>query len=232
MNRMSFLVVCAVVFLGNSLGSAAAETDPLGQANPLPASLERKVQDLRHVLEADGYETARGYWDLWTAEDCKFPLQTIGNCYGNNPTAPYVLAMLPHWNDEFVDRRMHHALAQGQRNMAPNYRLGEREALVILAEIPPPARYFGLGTNVFTRQAELNKDDPVYVKLDQPETQDLLGIIFGASPNPEFLPARAGDVLHSQASIDRARALWGFRPVVTVQEGMARTVEHFRRTSG
>ncbi|MGH2570490.1 MAG: NAD-dependent epimerase/dehydratase family protein, partial [bacterium] len=60
----------------------------------------------------------------------------------------------------------------------------------------------------------------------------LLGEIIGASPSPEFLPARAGDVLHSQASIDRARALWGFRPIVTVQEGMARTVEHFRRTTG
>jgi hypothetical protein len=181
MNRLSWLVVCAAVFLGSALGSTAAAKDPLGEANPLPASLERKVQDLRYDLEASGFETARGYWQLWTAEDCKFPLQTVGTCYGNNPTAPYVLAMLPHWDDEFVDRSMQHALAQGRRDMTPNYRLGEREALVILAEIPPPARYFGMATNVFTREDKLNENDPVYQILhDQP---DLQAIIFEGSHN-------------------------------------------------
>ena len=138
---------------------------------------------MQQVLEANGSETARGYWQLFAAEDCKFSLQTIGNCYGNNPTAPYVLAMLPHWDGEFVDRKLHHVLAAGQRNMTPNYRLGEREALVILAEIPPPARYFGIATNVFTRDENLNENDPVYQILEaEPELQ---AIIFGDLPNPD-----------------------------------------------
>lgn len=63
---------------------------------------------------------------------------------------------------------MHHALTQPRKGMIPNYQLGERKALVILAEIPPPARYFGLETNVFTWQVELKINGPVYVKLDTP----------------------------------------------------------------
>jgi hypothetical protein len=199
MSSMKSTLLCSLFLLGVLSSGISAATDPLSKANRLPTSLEQKVQDFRAALEASGYEAARGYWDLWTVDDCRYALQTIGNCYGNNPTAPYVLAFLPHWNDEFVDQSLHHALTEGQRNMTPNYRLGEREALVVMAELPPPARYFGLGTNVFTRQAELNKDDPVYNELNYPETLDLLGIIFGASPNPNrmMMVASIGDSINN-----------------------------------
>jgi hypothetical protein len=199
MNAIRLSMICALVLLGTVSSGDSAAKDPLSKANLLPPSLEQKVQDFRDALGESGYEVARGYWDLWTVDDCRYALQTIGNCYGNNPTAPYVLAFLPHWNDEFVDQSLHHALTEGQRNMTPNYRLGEREALVVMAELPPPARYFGLGTNVFTRQAELDTSDPVYEKLDNPETQDLLGIIFGASPNPNrrMMVASIGDSINN-----------------------------------
>jgi hypothetical protein len=52
-----------------------------------------------------------------------------------------------------------------------------------LAEIPPPARYFGIQTNVFTRDESLNENDPVYQLLEA--APDLQAIIFGASPNPD-----------------------------------------------
>ena len=169
---------------------------------------------------------ARGYWKLWSADDCKLPLQTVGFCYGNNPTAPYVLAIVPPWKDEFVDQRLHHALTEGQRNMIPNYRLGEREALVVFAELPPPARYFGFGTNVFTRQAKLNQEDPVYHRAEQqPETQDLLGIIFGASPNPDrmMMLASIGDTINNVVIEDQSKESWGQQRffVTTPDEDMA-----------
>jgi UDP-glucose 4-epimerase len=41
---------------------------------------------------------------------------------------------------------------------------------------------------------------------------DALGRIMGRSVDPQFCPARVGDVLHSQASIDRARELLKFQP--------------------
>lgn len=45
---------------------------------------------------------------------------------------------------------------------------------------------------------------------------------------PEFLPARPGDVRHSQASIELARRELGFTPRVGFEEGLRRTVEYYR----
>lgn len=45
--------------------------------------------------------------------------------------------------------------------------------------------------------------------------------------NPIFKDFRPGDVMHSQADISRARKLIGFEPIVSVAEGIARTVKCF-----
>jgi hypothetical protein len=211
MNAVKYLIVCALLLLGAVSGGVSAATDPLSKTNRLPPSLEQKVQDFESAVIANGYEVARGYWTLWTAEDCKLPLQSVGFCYGNNPTAPYVIAVLPHWQDEFVDKSLHHALLQGQKGMTANYRLGEREALVVLAELPPPGRYFGLGTNVFTRQAELDTTDPVYERLLDEGAGDLLGIIFGFSPNPDrmMMIASIGDTINNVVIEDQSTENWG-----------------------
>jgi hypothetical protein len=161
--------------------AAAAATDPLGNINRLPAELEQTVGLLRTDLKANGFAVARGYWTLWGVDDCKYPLQTLGYCYGNNPTAPYVLAVVPPWNDEYVDQKFHHILNEPQRNMSATYRLDRREALVIVAQLPPPARYFGIGSNVFTREAAFNSNDPIFPKVTDPLLQSIL---FGVSPDP------------------------------------------------
>jgi hypothetical protein len=156
--------------------------DPLGNINRLPIALEEKVRMFRSDMAAHGYEVARGYWTLWDVDDCKYPLRTIGFCYGNNPVAPYAIALVPRWKDEFVDRSLHHAILAPQRNMTPTYRLDEREALVIVAEMPPPGRYFGIQTNVFTREAPFNPNDPYLSVTDgDPLIQSIL---FSGSPNP------------------------------------------------
>lgn len=60
----------------------------------------------------------------------------------------------------------------------------------------------------------------------------------GVTFDPEYLPARAGDVRDSLASIDAARALIGYEPKVRAREGLARTFRAFeamyaaRETSG
>jgi UDP-glucose 4-epimerase len=51
-----------------------------------------------------------------------------------------------------------------------------------------------------------------------------LGDIVGPLPAPDYLPARAGDVRDSQADIDKAGRLLGFRPLVTFDEGLRQTV--------
>lgn len=46
---------------------------------------------------------------------------------------------------------------------------------------------------------------------------------------PVFKPDRPGDVKHSQADIASARQLIGYEPVASLQDGIAETVEWFRR---
>lgn len=44
----------------------------------------------------------------------------------------------------------------------------------------------------------------------------------------QFLAARPGDVLHSQADVSRAKALLGFEPLVDVAPGLQRTLAYYR----
>jgi UDP-glucose 4-epimerase len=49
----------------------------------------------------------------------------------------------------------------------------------------------------------------------------------GLRQEPAFRPPRTGDVLHSVASIDRARSILGFEPQVSLAEGIERTASAF-----
>jgi nucleoside-diphosphate-sugar epimerase len=53
----------------------------------------------------------------------------------------------------------------------------------------------------------------------------------GRSVEPRYVDARAGDVPHSMASIDRATELLGFTPQVSFRDGLARTIEAFELPS-
>jgi len=216
MRALKLSMLCTLLLLVAFSSGGLAKTDPLSKANRLPPSLEQKVQLFKQALEADDkyeYEVERGYWDLWTAEDCKYSLHSVGFCYGNNPTAPYAMAFVPAWKDEFVDKSLHHALSQPKRNMYPNYRLGEREALVVLAELPPPARYLGYMTYVLTRETELNESDPVYQMLNSdPDLSNLQQIVFGFSPNPDrmMMIASIGDTINNVVIDDQSDEIsWG-----------------------
>jgi nucleoside-diphosphate-sugar epimerase len=54
---------------------------------------------------------------------------------------------------------------------------------------------------------------------------EILGEIVGRRLDPEFVPARAGEVRHSQADVARARERLGFSARVSIDEGLRRTVE-------
>ncbi len=55
-----------------------------------------------------------------------------------------------------------------------------------------------------------------------------LNKLLGKSIEPIFAEPRPGDVMHSRADITRARQLLGFEPVVSFQEGLARTLEWYQ----
>jgi hypothetical protein len=186
----------------------------------LPKSLEQKVKNFRIDLETRGYQVAQRNWHLFTIEDCKFPLETIGICMGNNPAAPYVIPTLPLWPDEFVDDTMKDLLGPTQGDTWWTYRLDEREALVVLAQLPPPGRYFSIETYVFTREGEINTNDEIYQSVQaDPFMQSIL---FKKSPNPSRLLtfASVGDnnnnvVIEQQsgAAFDQQRFFIITRPI-------------------
>jgi UDP-glucose 4-epimerase len=55
-----------------------------------------------------------------------------------------------------------------------------------------------------------------------------LGEIIGKTPNVQNNPPRLGDVPHSLADIEKAKALLGYQPSVTFYEGVKRTVDWLR----
>ncbi|HEY3129552.1 MAG TPA: SDR family oxidoreductase [Acidobacteriota bacterium] len=56
-----------------------------------------------------------------------------------------------------------------------------------------------------------------------------LNEVLGTRIDPRYDSARPGDVKHSQASIERARHLIGYKPLVDFKTGLKRTVEWYSR---
>ena len=55
-----------------------------------------------------------------------------------------------------------------------------------------------------------------------------LRTIIGGTMEPEYLPDRAGDVRDSQADIGKAKAILGYTPVISFEDGLRRTVDWYR----
>ena len=164
-----------------SAASAPPSTDNARQFNQVPGSVQQKVQNLRADLEAKGYEVAQGNWNLFTIDDCKYAIQSLGNCLGNNPAAPYIIPTVPLWPDEFVDEHMRNVFGPTADNTWWTYRLDQREALVVVGLLPPPGRYFGMQTYVFSREGTINTSDEIYQSVTD---EFMKSILFMYSPNP------------------------------------------------
>jgi UDP-glucose 4-epimerase len=57
---------------------------------------------------------------------------------------------------------------------------------------------------------------------------DLIGRIVGREVRPTHGPPRAGDIRRSVASVEAARAAFGYAPRVDLEEGLRRTIEWYR----
>jgi nucleoside-diphosphate-sugar epimerase len=65
---------------------------------------------------------------------------------------------------------------------------------------------------------------------DRISVLDLVGLVndlLAHQVDPVFVPARPGDVRDSQATVDKAERLLGYRPLVPVRDGVAATVRWF-----
>ncbi|MDV6299571.1 SDR family NAD(P)-dependent oxidoreductase [Dietzia maris] len=88
------------------------------------------------------------------------------------------------------------------------------DAFVRAAEVPAAAGLrFNVGTGVETTDRGLHT---------------LVAEAAGAADDPEYAPARLGDVDRSALDAERAAEVLGWTPRVTIREGVARTVDYFR----
>ena len=67
-----------------------------------------------------------------------------------------------------------------------------------------------------------------HVMPNHPAVTALVAEAAGAADDPEYAPARLGDVARSALDAGRAAEVLGWVPQVTIREGVARTVDYFR----
>jgi hypothetical protein len=95
-------------------------------------------------------------------EDC----ETLPDCYGNNPTSPYLFFSLPPHPDDpdSLPPSTSGPLPKVPEGMLPSYRLEANEALVLFGELPPKAKYFGLTPYLFERYVG-GEATPIFASL-------------------------------------------------------------------
>lgn len=160
---------------------------PASPVSPVSRQLERTAQRVARDLTAQGYEVTQGHPMLWTEQDCDRYTSPILQFCGNDPDSPYVIVAVKSWDDEFVDPATVNAFGRTRRGYSATYRLDPREAILVLAELPPPGKYMGLQTWMFTREW-LTKDAPWNQETYEQVAAlapDLVGYLFSTVPgNP------------------------------------------------
>lgn len=131
--------------------STESEATESGEATESAGSEETgdDQPSLFGAFEEEGFVTQLGHASAFMVEDCEF----IDDCYGNNPSSPYLLFSLPGHPDEpeNIPASAIGDLPQVPEGMSPAYALEAKEVMVIVGQTPPSAKYFGFTPYLFTR---------------------------------------------------------------------------------
>jgi hypothetical protein len=183
MRTVRRVFVSLQIFVLLMVGGAAPTTaDSPMPVNNVPGWVESTARRLANGFRQQGYQVARGYFKLYTQEDCPYSLQVLHSCLGNNPAAPYVIPVVPPWPEEWVDPGTAGMIGPTVEGYNASYRLDPREAIVILGQLPPPARYFGLQTYLLSRPGEWDEDSSQY-QFVRDHVPALLNTFFTKLPN-------------------------------------------------
>jgi hypothetical protein len=174
------LLVLAAVSLFFISGCLSSDSSSDGQS--LPDVIENKARLLMSDLTEHGFEVQRGYIKLYTIDDCQYSYQVMQSCYGNNPAAPYVLPVVPYWENEFKDPATYNAFGPTKDGHGMTFRLDRSEAILIFGLLPPPAAYFGFQTYLFSREGTYNTNSVPY-RLLASNAPFRLPTFFGTIPN-------------------------------------------------
>jgi hypothetical protein len=218
-----FSLLVALALLCPPLLTPASADSPMPQ-NRVPGWVESTARRLANGLRQQGYEVNRGYFKLYTQDDCPYSFAVLHSCLGNNPAAPYVIPVVPPWPDEWVDPGTAGLLGPTMDGYNASFRLDPREAIVILGELPPPAAYFGLQTYLLSRPGEWDATSLQYLFVQQ-YVPALLHTFFTKLPNNQDrlqLFADLSDPINNAVIQNGSSAVWDQVRyfVITPDQGM------------
>jgi len=157
-------------------------------------------------------------------------LQTFGRCFGlenvclryfnifgprQDPSSQYS-GVLAKFCTAFLEETEPVIYGDGSQSRDFTYVDNAVQANLLACEAPAASgRVFNVGTGT---------------RMNLNQVVDALGRISGKPLKPRYDPPRDGDIRDSQADISRARAVLGYEPTVTLEEGLQRTFEWYRAT--
>jgi hypothetical protein len=200
-----------VVLLLTVGGMAPASADSPIPKNKVPPQLENTAHSLTRDLTRQGYEVARGYFELYTTDLCPYTYDVLHSCLANNPAAPYVWPIVPAWPDEWVDPATVGMVGPQPKGYNASYRFDPREAIVILAQMPPPARYFGLQTYLLSSPGKWDETSTQYQFVEQ-NLPTMFGTFFTKLPKNDKrleLFADLSDPINNVVIENRSSTVWG-----------------------
>lgn len=181
-----FLVLLSV---GAAACGCSSDSNPRPDnvpTNNVPPEIEALAQAVTSDLRGQGYQVTRGYLKLFSIADCESAIEVMGQCFGNNPTAPYVQPVVPFWDDEYVDPTTIGAFGKTPDGYSATFRFDPREALLIVGRMPPPARYFGYQSYQFTRTGAIDTTAPPY-QFMQANVPDMLDLFYKLAPSGRLM---------------------------------------------
>jgi hypothetical protein len=189
----------ALLLAGMIAFAAPAASQPAGGRPGQPVSSQAAmakpgtgnfVQRFMRELRSSGMEVTVGYPKLYTQADCDYSYPVFHNCFGNNPAAPYILPVVKYWPEEYVDPAMENGWGRTRPGYSATYRLDPTEAIIIFGRMPPPARYLGLQTWIWTTgslpDGSLWNQD-VYTAIE-PIAGPLIQYLFATAPPLDTVP--------------------------------------------
>lgn len=211
--------VIALAF-GLLMASTAA-----AQSTVPAASIKSSLQSR---LTSQGYVTLEGTTAVAGIDECDRFIAVFGNCFGNNPAAPYIVLTSPYWDDEFVDPQYGAVVTLDGANFGP-HRMRADEATVVLGKTGPLAAYTGLQSYVFTRKGEPGGN--LFAALLNAVSPDTKDIFFMTSPNPDRYMSFAslGDSVNNAKIAKSVGASSGFDQDIAVISTADRDLAEFLR---
>jgi UDP-glucose 4-epimerase len=217
------------------------EVNAVGALRVLEAARQAGVSRVIYAASSSAYGDQPGLPRVETmAPDVRSPYAAV-KCAGE-----YLMRAYAHCYDlSSVSLRYFNIFGPRQRRDSPYAAVMPRFVHALMSGEEPVVFGDGSQTRDFTHVSNAVRANLLAGAVDGPLRGEVVNIacgertalldivermasILGVEPRFRFAPPRVGEVQHSLASVEAARALFGYEPVTTLDDGLAQTVAWYR----